>query len=161
MINARRLPPTPQSSIKVRLVLSSPLDLLEPPSSAVSSETSSSIALSTLAALLSASGPDPKTFVKIAFARLPRPAWTSHLGDSGREAKRTSCPRAGTTPNPTSQRQPPGISENSQPITYATTWPPVMKRLRITTSLPRSSDGASSEIYLSTASANNKPSPRN
>lgn len=61
-----------------------------------------------------------------------------------------NCSNAGAAPRPTIQRHPFGCVEYSQPMMYATTCPPVMKRLLTVTSLPLDALGASSLMYMGT-----------
>lgn len=61
-----------------------------------------------------------------------------------------NCMVAGRAPRPTIHLQPPFCRENSQPTTYATTCPPVTKRLDTVTSLPRIGPGLNSDMYSGT-----------
>lgn len=57
---------------------------------------------------------------------------------------------AGNAPRPTIHRQPCARVEKIQPTMYATTCPPVIKRLDTVTSRPRKALGASSLMYIGT-----------
>src|SRR5436853_7572116 len=60
---------------------------------------------------------------------------------------------AGGAPRPTIQRQPDGNVEKSQPIRYATTWPPATKVMDTVTRRPRRWLGDNSAMYRGTIKA--------
>jgi hypothetical protein len=115
------------------------------PFPAVSSSISRSIFCTSPRTMLWLSSPYILASTCVAFSRCP--ALTSHRGVSGIPRSDTNCNTAGTAPKPTIHLHPCGISENSQPTTYATTCPPVMNSTLTVTKRPRQPAGLVSAIY--------------
>lgn len=145
MVNARRLPGIPMSSLIASL---KPLSLpLLPPilSSAVISALTLLITPSTTLSLSDFSNPS-YTFINTLLALSSFPICTSHLGVSGIPTNKPNCTTAGIAPTPTIALHPCGNLAKTQPSTYATTCPPVINKLCTVTNRPLNSAGASSVI---------------
>jgi hypothetical protein len=92
----------------------------------------------------------PYTFRSTLLACSLLPTLTKYRGVSGRKNSKQNCIPAGKAPKPTIHLHPLGMVENSQPMIYATTCPPVMNSADTTTMRPRTALGASSLIYIGT-----------